>query len=415
MTDKRDSDMTRKELVEAIDAQRDTIIQGLCSMLAVKALGPESGGAGEWERAQYIAALAERLGLLDIEFRDSPDSRVPSGKRPNIIIRVPGRTSKQLWVVTHMDTVPEGDIESWNTPPYEATVADGKIFGRGAEDNGQELIASLFALASLVRGGIVPELSVGLVFVSDEETGNEHGIEFLLREGIFRKGDLVIVPDHGIMDGSEIEVVEKGIAWIGAEVHGRQTHASTPHKGINALEAASHFIVAASEHLRAKYSATDELFDPPRSTFEPTRCESNGPNINTVPGKQLFAFDFRVLPEYSLTDIMDDLREVASNVESSTGAKIHLDFIQRADSAPRTDVGSEVVQRLSSAIAEIRGKPPRPVGIGGGTCATPFRREGIEAAVWASTAETAHDANEYCVIENLISDTKVYALLFAGR
>ncbi len=406
--------MDTRGLTEAVESQRDALIKDFCSMLRVKAIGPESGGEGEHERAAHLVALAERLGLKDIEVLESPDKDVPSGKRPNIIIRVKGRNPDRLWVVSHMDTVPEGDVSAWSTPPFEPTVKDGRIYGRGSEDNGQELMASLYGLATVVRSGIVPELDIGLVMVADEERGNTHGIEFLIAKGIFKKGDLVVVPDHGSLDGSELEVVEKGIAWIDVEVMGKQTHASTPDKGANALEAAAKFMLAAVSRLREKYSARDTLFDPPTSTFEPTRCESNGPNVNTVPGKQRFAFDFRVLPGYPLDDVMADLRAVADEVSRAERVQISLSFLQKADAAPRTPLDSDVVRRLSAAIALTRDVVTKPTGIGGGTCAAPFRREGIDAVVWASVASTAHDANEYCIIDNLVGDAKVYSLLFAG-
>ena len=116
--------------------------------------------------------------------------------------------------------------------------------------------------------------------------------------------------------------------------------------------------------MRAEYSARDKLFSPPVSTFEATKCESNKSSINTVPGKQRFAFDFRVLPEYSLDKILTDLREVADAVEARTGAKILLDTEQRADPAPRTSESSEIVRRLSRAIASVKSVEPKPVGIG---------------------------------------------------
>lgn len=402
------------ELIHAVESQRDRMVEDFCSLLRVKAIGPESGGEGEHARATHIVALARRLGLGGIEVHESADPNVPSGRRPNIVIRVKGRTPRNLWVVSHMDTVPEGDMSAWATPPYEPTIKDGRIYGRGSEDNGQELMASLYGLATLASSGIVPELNVGLVMVADEEHGNVHGIEFMLAKGLFKKGDLVVVPDHGSLDGSEMEVVEKGIAWVEAEVTGKQTHASTPNKGVNALEVAAKFMLAAVSRLREKYDAQDELFDPPKSTFEPTRCESNGPNVNTVPGRQRFAFDFRVLPEYPLDDVMADLRAVADEVSSSTGAQISLSMLQKADAAPRTPMDSEVIQRLSEAIALTREVTPKLTGMGGGTCAAPFRREGIDAVVWATVASVAHDANEYCIIDNLVGDAKVYALLFAG-
>lgn len=406
--------MDASVLMEYVESQRERLVEDFCAMLRVKAVGPESGGEGEHARAGHIVALARRLGLQDIEVMESHDPNVPSGRRPNIVIRVKGRRPGRLWVVTHMDTVPEGDLSAWHTPPYEPTVKDGRIYGRGSEDNGQELMASLYGLASVVRSGLVPEMDTGLVIVSDEEHGNVHGIDFVMEKGIFRKGDLVVVPDHGSLDGSEVEVVEKSIAWIEVEVAGRQTHASTPDKGINALEVAARFMLAACSKLRAKYSARDPLFDPPGSTFEPTKCDSNGPNVNTVPGRQRFSFDFRVLPDYPLDDIMADLRSVADEVGRESGAEISFTVLQRADAAPKTPIGSEVVRRLSEAISLTRDVTVKPTGIGGGTCAAPFRRAGIEAAVWATVASVAHDVNEYCIIDGLVGDAKVYALLFAG-
>lgn len=398
----------------SVDALRERLVEDFCSMLRIRAVGPESGGEGEQARADYIVALAKRLGLTDIEVLESIDGNVPSGKRPNIVIRVKGRKPGMMWVVTHMDTVSEGDPSAWATPPFEPSIRDGRIFARGSEDNGQELMASLYGLATLVKAGLTPELGVGLVMVADEEHGNVHGIDFLMEKGMFKKGDLVVVPDHGSMDGSELEVVEKGIAWIEAEVIGKQTHASTPEKGVNALEVAARFILDAVSRLRSKYAACDPLFIPSCSTFEPTRCDSNGPSLNMVPGRQKFAFDFRVLPGYRLDDIMADLRSVADEVSASTGARISLSFLQKAEAAPKTPLDSEIVRRLSDAISLTRSVRTKPSGIGGGTCAAPFRQAGIDAVVWATSASVAHDANEYCIIENLVMDTKVYALLFAG-
>jgi len=406
--------MNVDELKRTVADDEDEIVESLRSMVRVKAIGPAYGGEGESERAKFLLGLLARLGFQP-EVYESADPAVPSGRRPNIIVRQPGTSSKNIWIVTHMDTVPEGDLGAWNYPPYDPQIVDGKIYGRGVEDNGQELIASLFGLRALAKTKTVPECNVGLVFVSDEEHGNVHGIEFLLKKSIFKKGDLVIAPDHGQTDGAAIAIVEKGIAWINVEVIGRQTHASTPHKGVNALEVAARFIVAAVDGLRRQFPKSDPLFDPPTSTFEPTKCDANGPNVNTVPGRQEFAFDFRVLPDYRLDDIMAYLRAVAHDFEQSTGAKIRVSFLSRSDSAPKTPEDSEIVLRLSQAIEKVRGVKPHVFGIGGGTCATPFRREGIDAAVWSTIPETAHDANEHINIADLVADAQVYAVLFAGK
>lgn len=409
--------MKAAELERIVADDQNEIVDSLRAMIRVKAIGPAYGGKGESERGKFILDLLSTLRIkgIKIEVYESSDPSVPAGKRPNIIARLPGSSPKNIWVVTHMDTVPEGDLGAWKYPPYEPQVVDGKIYGRGVEDNGQELIASLYGLRALAKSGVAPECNIGLVFVSDEEHGNVHGIEYLLTKGIFKKGDLVIAPDHGQEDGMAIAIVEKGIAWINVEVIGKQTHASMPHKGVNALEAAARFLVDAVDGLRRKFPVSDPLFDPPTSTFEATKCDANGPNVNTVPGRQQFAFDFRVLPEYKLDEVMAFLKGIARDHEKRSGAKFNISFLSRADSAPKTHEDSEIIVRLSRAIETVRRQRPHVFGIGGGTCATPFRREGIDAAVWSTIPETAHDANEYINIRDLVADAQVYAVLFAGK
>jgi len=76
----------------------------------------------------------------------APDPLVPEG-RPNLLAVLPGKdTSRTLWFIGHLDTVPAGDPSLWSHDPFEAHVEDGKIYGRGAEDNGQAVITSLFAV-----------------------------------------------------------------------------------------------------------------------------------------------------------------------------------------------------------------------------------------------------------------------------
>jgi succinyl-diaminopimelate desuccinylase len=54
----------------------------------------------------------------------------------------------------------------------------------------------------------------------------------------------------------------------------------------------------------------------------------------------------------------------------------------------------------------------KAMGIGGGTVAALFRRSGFEAACWSRIDETAHQPNEYCIIDNMVGDAKVFAHIF---
>ncbi len=71
-------------------------------------------------------------------------------------------------VLTHIDVVPAG--EGWTYPPFDGTIADGKIYGRGSIDNKGPAIASLFALKALNDNGVLLKKKVRLIFGCDEES-----------------------------------------------------------------------------------------------------------------------------------------------------------------------------------------------------------------------------------------------------
>jgi len=400
-------------LIASIDSYREEMIEALKELLRIPAIGPENGGDGEFERARYVRELAERCGLEDIEMLDALDERVRLRLRPNIVARRRGRSDRTVWIVTHMDTVPPGDLDAWSHPPFSPKEEDGKIFGLGAEDNGQALIASMFAVKALNEVRIDPEMTFGLAVVADEETGSDKGINFLIQEGVFSKDDIIYVPDFGVSDGSVIEVAEKSILWLKVTVEGKQTHASTPSKGINAMKVGSEFIVFVLDYLRDKYGKMDHMFIPPRCTFEPTKRLQTVGNINTVPGDDVFYFDCRIIPDYDPDDVLDSMKKVASLFEDRTGARISITVEQETRSGPPSDNESEAVKRLSDAVKKVKNIEPQPRGIGGGTCANLFRLEGYPAYSWQTVEEMAHSVDEFCRIDNLVDDAKVFATVLA--
>jgi succinyl-diaminopimelate desuccinylase len=133
------------DLLSAVESYRNEMVDALTEMLRIPAIGPESGGEGEFERARYLRELAEKCGFEDIENFDALDERVRLRSRPNMTLKRKGNSDQTVWIVTHMDTVPPGDLDAWTYPPFSPKVVDGKLYGLGAEDNGQSLIASMFA------------------------------------------------------------------------------------------------------------------------------------------------------------------------------------------------------------------------------------------------------------------------------
>lgn len=375
------------------------------------ALAPESGGDGELEKVIALEGWLKSQGFTQFQRFDAPDSRVSSGIRPNLVVTIPGKDdSFSVWFMAHTDVVPVGELSLWHTDPWKVIEKDGRLYGRGVEDNQQGLVASTVAALALLREGITPPHTVKLLFVADEEVGSTYGIKYLLKEhNLFKKDDIILIPDGGDSQGATIEVAEKNLMWLQFTVKGKQTHGSRPDEGINATLAG--YDLALRVHgLEAVFDKRDTLFDPPYSTFQPTKKEANVPNINTIPGEDVFCMDCRILPCYTLDQVRVELRRCVKEVEDKYGVKVEWTEPQTAES-PATPVDAPVARRLAEAVKAVTGVDTCFIGIGGGTVGAELRIKGFNAVVWSKLDETAHQPNEYTIIDNLISDSQVMAYM----
>jgi succinyl-diaminopimelate desuccinylase len=405
--------MTNKEKLFAwLDGSTKGIVELESLLTAIPALAPESGGDGELRKAEALEAWLRKHGITDIVRYDSPDPRVPSGKRPNLVATIKGaRDDGRVWIMSHTDVVPEGDRGMWKSDPYKVEEHDGKLWGRGVEDNQQGLVSGVFAALAFLENGIVPPRTIKLLFVADEEVGSVHGIQYLLKtQKLFRPDDLIFVPDGGSATGTDIEVAEKNILWMKVTTKGAQTHASMPDKGANAFLAACDLALRLHAMEKEVYPAHDKLFDPDYSTINPTKKEANVPNVNTIPGDDVFCMDMRILPCYPLDGVIAESEKRMRDIEKQYRVKVSYEILQRNESKA-TPADAPVVKELSKAIREVYKVEPKAIGIGGGSVAAYLRNAGFDSVVWSRLDETAHQPNEYCKLENVIGDAKVFAAL----
>jgi succinyl-diaminopimelate desuccinylase len=406
-----------RRIAKRIDGYEQDMIRLQIALTAIPALAPENGGDGEARKAEYLRSFLLDLGFPRVENCDAPDARVTGGVRPSLIARIPGKNlGRTIWVMTHTDIVPPGELKLWGRDPYEGYVHGGKVFGRGTEDNQQDLVASVFAAKAFLDEGIVPESSIGILLAADEETSSIYGLDYMMnyRREWFRKTDLIVVPDAGNEEGSMIEVAEKSVLWLKFQTSGKQCHASRPSLGSNAFRAASHLVVRL-DGLQRIYGAKDPLYDPAESTFEPTKKEANVPNVNTIPGNDVFYLDCRVLPIYPLDRVMETIRGIADEIERQFDVRIEISPVQKADAPAPTDHDAPVVLALREAVKDVYGVEATPMGIGGGTVAAVFRKHDYPAAVWSRYCHMAHQPNEYCLVANMVGNAKVYAHLFLQK
>jgi len=399
------------QISSAIDKDQAEIQDFFVRMLRNNSVNPRMGGPGEINRANFIQAFLEKEGFQVLRV-DVPDSGYSGRVRPNLCTKIDGADkSKTLWFLSHLDTVPEGSRDMWDSDPFEPVIKEGKIYARGAEDNGQSFVSSVFALKSLKKLGVKLPFNVGVWAVADEEYGSEFGVKYLLDHDYFSSKDLIVVPDAGSPEGLVIEVAEKNLLWFKVTTKGKQVHASLPNKGKNAHRIGMELALKLDQVFHEKYTKRDSMYDEPSSTFEPTKVDPNVPNINTVPGVDVFYFDCRVLPEYSLDDVLGDIHAAIQESSKRNGVEISLEVINREDAGPATSPSSEVAQLLGASISRVTGKKPTYVGIGGQTVGNLFRKKGFPTVVWSTVDDVPHEPNEYSRFANLISDAKVFAVM----
>lgn len=398
--------MPAEAIDRMIEGYEKDMVETLSDMIAIKAVSPESGGYGEGRRADFLEGALKGMGARcrRIEYKDGSGTM-----RPNLVC-THGKGNRTLWIVAHTDTVAEGDASLWKTDPFKARVSDGKVYGRGSSDNGQGVISAIYAMKALRESGADTKYRVGIALVADEELGSRYGIQKLIGDNVFGNDDLFLVPDWGTPRGDRIEIAEKGMLWLKVTVHGKQVHASVPDTGVNAYRYGSMLALELERRFRKRFGARDAIFEPAHSTFEMTKHEKNVDSVNIIPGTDVFYIDCRALPRYSLDDVLREASRV-SGERNFRKARIEIETYSRVDAAQPTSKDSELVLLLKNAVKDVKGITPGVTGIGGGTCASFFRKMGMDAAVWSTLEDTAHQPNEYARIKDMVGDTKAIARL----
>ena len=405
---------TFQRIARKIDSYREEMIELQITLSAISAVGPENGGDGELLKASFLKKRLLEMGFKNYRHFDAHDERVSSKTRPNFITTIEGKNkSRFIWLITHLDIVPPGEIKLWSHDPYKAYVKNGHVYGRGTEDNQQDMVASIFAAKAILDEGLITANSIGLGFVADEETSGHKGLYYVMNANkkLFGPDDLIIIPDSGNPEGTLIEIAEKSMLWLSFKTTGKQCHASKPQLGNNAFVAASHLVMKLAR-LKKIYPKNDHLYDPPASTFEPTKKEPNVGNINTIPGEDVFYMDCRVLPCYRLEDVIESAKKIAEEIEKKFKVQIEISPVHYLQSPPATPADAPIVLALQKAIRAVYGVKALPGGVGAGTLAAYFRKIGYPVAVWSKTNQTAHQPDENCPISNMLGDAKVFAHIF---
>jgi len=380
-----------------------------------------------------------------------------------------GEGKEILGVLSHVDVVPPGDIAAWNTPPYEMTLKEGYLYGRGVADDKGPLLSALYGMYALKQIGFTPKKRIRFIIGTNEETGwgcinyykahcetpdlsfSPDGMFTVVNreKGIFsanfqksmiheivtisggEAGNLVPSKAEAILNCS-VDAVKKAVdsckAPKGAIFHyeacgagtklnctGKSAHAMNPEKGISAVEGIL-CVISACEGISSDLKNTvAELLsligNSPDGKGIGIACSDEVSGILTVNLGMLSLKDNLLSLKFDIrtpvTADLDDIISKAENTLAQCGYKMSDRHIKYPLYVP-TD--SELVKTLCNVYTTVTEEEAVLCSIGGGTYARAFPNCVCFGAVYPKEVLTVHAPNERALEANVIKNAMMYGL-----
>jgi succinyl-diaminopimelate desuccinylase len=313
----------------------------------------------------------------------------------------------------HTDVVTEGDPAAWRDPPFSATIRDGRIYGRGANDMKAGLVCALAALAALARSGVTLNGSVLLAALCDEESGMS-GVKHLVEHGHADQVNAAIICEP---EENHLCIAQKGVMWVRAVVRGEMAHGAMPLTGANPAYPLARFLTAIhalEEREIARHGRHEFLGQPsitPTIVLSPMRGAGE-PQNNVTPGAAEAVLDFRLIPGQdpgALTRQTRQLLEAAVAVDPRLSAELEVIELRHPT---LTDRGEPVVAALASAYADLTGAEPIYGGVPGSTDGTILNaRKGIPIVTCGpGDIYIPHHVDEWVSLDEIRLAARLYVL-----
>lgn len=364
-----------------------------------------------------------------------------------------GQGAELLAILCHLDVVPSGDEADWQTPPFEATIKDGWVFGRGVQDDKGPSLAALYAVKSLLDQGIQLKKRLRFIFGTDEETlwrcmaryntieeqasmGFAPDSSFPLtyaEKGLLQVklhgpgsdqlelevgGAFNVVPDKANYQGPLYEQVCNGLKEAGYDyqtteqtvtVLGVPKHAKDASQGINAVIRLATILVPLQEHPALSFLATQAGQDGTgRQIFGDITDEPSGHLSFNVAGLMInherseIRIDIRTPVLADKEELVELLTRCAQNYQLR-----YEEFDYLAPLYVAKD--SKLVSTLMQIYQEKTGDNSPAISSGGATFARTMPNCVAFGALFPGAKQTEHQANECAVLEDLYRAMDIYA------
>ncbi|NBD29788.1 MAG: ArgE/DapE family deacylase [Alphaproteobacteria bacterium] len=340
----------------------------------------------------------------------------------NVVGTHRARTGKgrSLILNGHIDVVPAGPLDMWDSPPFEPRIADGWLYGRGGGDMKAGLATNMFALDALAACGLAPASDVFVQSVVEEEcTGN--GALACLARGY--RADAALIPEPF---AEHLVTAQLGVVWFRVHLKGLPTHVAYAGTGSNAIEAAIPLITAlhemehrwnAAENRPADYAHMDHALNLNIGRIE------GGDWTSSVPAWCVFDVRMGVFPGQSVDAAKAEIEQVITRaarenafLRDSLPEIVYHGF--HAEGYALSQDGSaraaDAISALERAHRGITGEALEHEAI---TATTDARFFGLyadtPALVYGPRAEAIHGFNERVELDSMRRVTKATALFIA--
>ena len=403
MTGARNEDLLRSYLHQ----RRDEVLEFARELIRTPSPNPPGD---ERAVADLVTSRLADLGVTDVE-------RVGTApERPNLIVRLPGSGGgPKLMLSGHLDTKPAGDLQAWNTDPWDPVLDDGNLIGLGSGDMKAAVAGMVYTLGAIRSVGPVAGDLVA-VFTADEEAGSLLGSKWMADNGLLDADVAIIGEPSGIeQEWESLHLVSRGAALFKVRITGTQMHSSISDriKGINATVQMARLIDRMDRDLESYL------------TFEPHPLCPTGPTVNVgvmaeagvfygvYPGNAEFACDIRTLPGMEEEQLIDDINRFLADAmaeEPDLRAELVWELMVPATEIPADE---PVVGILQEAAGEVLGQAPKLDAFPGATDAPHFQlTAGIPcvAAFGPGMLPRAHSPNEFMSAGSVALGAEIYGL-----
>ena len=364
-----------------------------------------------------------------------------------------GEGEEILAILCHLDVVPAGDESKWESNPFNAEIRDGKLYGRGTQDDKGPSAAALYAVYALMEQGHTFNKRIRFIFGTDEEnlwrcmnvynekeekaslgfvpdadfplTYAEKGLlqAYLIGAGsdeleINVNGAFNVVPESASYTGDKAKRVAESLEKLGFEhtleantvtALGKSIHSKDADKGENALTRlvaglVDHFDHPALEFIH-KYVNQDANA---KALFGEIGDDMSG-NLTMNVARLIInekesriGVDFRIPVTYDKDELVKTVIEAGQTVKLTYEEYDYLRSLY-------VPVESELVQTLLSVYRDLTGDMSEPISSGGATFARTMENCVAFGARTENVPVTFHEANENMPLENIYECMEIYA------